>query len=177
MGFAAGIRNLDAPHLAPLPLTTADYPPDLLPPTPCDSQTCADPRDGTDRTTVSSVSSVTSTTESSELGIPIGSSTVTALEGSADTVIISSASTLVSPAHDSSIVHGKRAVLLLDSDEDSPDASIIVNHSIGSVHSAHSSDIYYTDKKYDIAFAAYIADEDSKVVDVEGTSVAAVQTE
>lgn len=158
-----------------MPLTPANFPPDLLPPTPCNSETCADSRDGIVSTRVSSVSTLLSSAESRGLVMPGGHPMVDALEESADTVIINTTSTHPSIAIG---MPSTMTILSLDSDEDSANSSIIVNNSVTSVHSAHSSDIYYTDKKYDIAFATLVAEEDRLVVGGETASIeAAVQTE
>lgn len=107
--------------------------------------------------------------------MPGGHPMVDALEESADTVIINTTSTHPSIAIG---MPSTMTILSLDSDEDSANSSIIVNNSVTSVHSAHSSDIYYTDKKYDIAFATLVAEEDRLVVGGETASIeAAVQTE
>lgn len=169
MSFAAGIRNLDQPHVAPQPLSSTSFPPDLLPPTPCNSETCVGANDGVPDASVSSVSSAT---ESNGLVMPVGWSMIETGETGADTVIIPPASTTLStPLDESSGASSALTVLLLDSDDDSVDSSALVNNSVTSVRSSHSSDVYYTDKRYDAAFAAYIEEEeDSNAVDVVGDS-------
>lgn len=162
MSFSAGIRNLDQPHVAPQPLSTTPFPPDLLPPTPCNSETCVGPNDGVSDASVSSVSSAT---ESSGLAMPAGWSMIDT--AGADTVIIPPASTSLStPLDESSGASSALTVILLDSDDDSVDSSALVNNSVTTVRSSHSSDVYYTDKRYDAAFAAFIEEEDSNAVDV-----------
>lgn len=164
MSFSAGIRNLDQPHVAPQPLSTTPFPPDLLPPTPCNSETCVGPNDGVSD---ASVSSVLSATESNGLVMPVGWSMIDTGEAGTDTVIIPPAPTSLStPLDESSGASSALTVILLDSDDDSVDSSTLVNNSVTSVRSSHSSDVYYADKRYDAAFAAFIEEEDSNAVDV-----------
>lgn len=172
MSFAAGIRNLDQPHVAPQPLSSTSFPPDLLPPTPCNSETCVSASDGVPDASVSSVSSAT---ESNGLVMPVGWSMIETGESGADTVIIPPApTTLSTPLGESSGASSALTVILLDSDDDSVDSSALVNNSVTSVRSSHSSDVYYTDKRYDAAFAAFIEEEDSNAVDVVNDSSANV---
>lgn len=143
--------------MTPQPLALATPPSDKLPPTPSNTETCAN--------------------QQGEPLAPIGElnglvmpdwhwSMVSAREASADTVIIS-ATPLSTPANDTSQVPGSLTVIVLESDDDSANSSILVNNSNVSTHSAHSSDVYYTDKRYDKAFAAYIEEEECNAVDVE----------
>lgn len=103
--------------------------------------------------------------ESNGIGMPDWHwSVVSAREASADTVIISSAP-LSTPVNETAQNPGSLTVVVLDSDDDSANSSMLANNSNVSTHSAHSSDVYYMDKRYDKAFAAYIEEEDCNVVE------------
>lgn len=116
--------------------------------------------------------------ESSDPVIPTHWSMVDAHEAGADTVIIASSSTLPATTNETRDMPGTLTVIFLEGDEDSVNSSVFVNTS-HSVHSAHSSDVYYTDKRYDVAFAAYIEEEENNnAVGVETeVSTAFVQVE
>lgn len=97
-------------------------------------------------------------------------------EASADTVIISAAPPST-PVNETTRVPGPLTVVVLESDDDSANSSILANNSSASAHSAHSSDVYYMDKRYDKAFAAYIEQEESNAVDLETDPADASQLE
>lgn len=164
VGIFAGIRNLDAPHLPSLPLTSTDSDLDSQSPTPCKEEACVDLHASV---STSSVSSVGSTTESNGLIMPVGRSIVNSSEAGADAAIIpiaSEVSTLESEAPDG---QSTLAVIVLESDGESSNSSDLVNNSAVTIRSTHSSDIFYSDEVYDRAFAAYIEEEDSNVGKVD----------
>lgn len=105
------------------------------------------------------MSSVTSAPESNGLVMPNGWTMVNSPEARADTVIISAATTFTVPPHERSGLPGALTVIILDGDDESSTSSVFENNS-ASTHSAHSSDVYYADKVYDRAFAAYIEEEE-----------------
>lgn len=159
VGIFAGIRNLDAPHLPSLPLTSTDSDLDSQSPTPCKEEACVDLHASV---STSSVSSVGSTTESNGLIMPVGRSIVNSSE--AVIPIASEVSTLESEAPDG---QSTLAVIVLESDGESSNLSDLVNNSAVTIRSTHSSDIFYSDEVYDRAFAAYIEEEDSNVGKVD----------
>lgn len=172
MSVSAGIRNLDMPHMTPQPLAPATPPNERLPPTPSNTETCIGQQGRP-------VAPVGESIVGGLNGLVLPDwhwSMVNAHDASADTVIISTAP-LSTTVNESSQVPGSLTVIVLDSDDDSANSSILANNSNDSTHSAHSSDVYYMDKRYDKAFAAYIEEEDSNAVDVESGPVDVTQIE
>lgn len=163
MGIDAGIRNLDEPPLSTQPLTRVDSPSGQLLPTPATSETLTDLPNGTVNPNEPSSGSVG---DSNGLVMPTGWTMVNQ-EARADTVIISTTSAISTSANEPTSIPSSLTVVFLDSDEDTANSSIFANNSVTSSLSAHSSDVYYADKKYDIAFAAFIEAEDSQTVGVE----------
>lgn len=148
--------------MTPQPLALATLPSDKLPPTPSNTETCAN-QQGEPLAPIGESNG----DESNGLVMPDWHwSMVGAQEASADTVIISAAP-LSTPVNNTSQVPSSLTVIVLESDADSANSSILVNNSNVSTHCAHSSDVYYTDKRYDKAFAAYIEEEECNAVDVE----------
>lgn len=150
------------PNTTPHSLALATPPSSQLPPTASITETCVDQR-------VEPLAPVgeSSVGESNGLVMPEWHwSMVNAREASADTVIISTAP-LSTPVNETSQIPSSATVIVLESDDDLANLSILANNSNVSTHSAHSSDAYYTDKRYDKTFAAYIEQEESNAVDVE----------
>lgn len=156
MGCLAGIRNLDAPHLPSRPLTFTNSHRGSRSPTPCKREQCVDAS-----LSPSSVSSVGSASESNGLVMPVAWPIADGSEADADTVIISTTTVVSTLESQVPGGQGTLSVIVLESDEESSNSSGLVNSSVLTTRSAHSSDIFYTDEAYDRAFAAYIEEEDN----------------
>lgn len=161
---------------SPLPASSGDEP--SGPAIPTHRSTAFTREAGADTVIISGPPPASPDDESSDPVIPTHWSMVNAHEAGADTVIIASSSTLPATTNETRDMPGTLTVIFLEGDEDSVNSSVFVNTS-HSVHSAHSSDVYYTDKRYDVAFAAYIEEEENNnAVGVETeVSTAFVQVE
>lgn len=165
-----------ASRTSPLPASSGDEP--NGPAIPTHRSTVFTREAGADTVITSGPPPASPDDESSDPVIPTHWSMVNAHEAGADTVIIASSSTLPATTNETRDMPGTLTVIFLEGDEDSVNSSVFVNTS-HSVHSAHSSDVYYTDKRYDVAFTAYIEEEENNnAVGVETeVSTAFVQVE